>query len=29
MKCNFPDIEIEALDRKDPVLEEYLKDCVK
>ena len=29
MKINFPDIEIETLDRKDPLLEHYLKDCAK
>eukprot|EP00828_Plagiopyla_frontata_P027945 TRINITY_DN36229_c0_g1_i2.p2 TRINITY_DN36229_c0_g1~~TRINITY_DN36229_c0_g1_i2.p2 ORF type:complete len:109 (+),score=19.37 TRINITY_DN36229_c0_g1_i2:742-1068(+) len=29
LMINFPDIEVEALDRKDPVLEEYLKNCVK
>ena len=26
-KTNFPDIEIETLDRTDPKLEEYMKDC--
>lgn len=28
-KTNFPDIEIETLDRNDPKLEEYMKDCKK
>lgn len=28
-KINFPDIEIETLDRNDPLLAEYIKDCLK
>ena len=28
-KVNFPDIEIETLDRSNPKLEEYMKDCKK
>jgi len=28
-KANFPDMEVEALDREDPKLIEYMKDCEK
>ena len=28
-KANFPDMEVEAFDRENPRLIEYMKDCVK